>query len=156
MGPVISTEARARIVGYIDEGASSGFDVVCDGRKASAPNAGGTFVGPTIFDRVDPNSRVAREEIFGPVLSIIRAPDLESAIRLANSSPYGNAASIFTQSGGAARTFASQIEAGMVGVNVGVAAPMAFFPFGGVKDSLFGDLRMHGKDGAAFYTQQKW
>ena len=155
MGPVISPEAKARIEGYIDEGTRSGFDVVCDGRKAHAPNAGGTFLGPTIFDRVDPNSRVAREEIFGPVLSIIRAPDLESAIRLANSSPYGNAASIFTQSGGAARTFASQIQAGMVGINVGVAAPMAFFPFGGVKDSLFGDLRMHGKDGAAFYTQQK-
>lgn len=155
MGPVISSEAKTRIEGYIDEGARSGFEVVCDGRKAPAPNDGGTFLGPTIFDRVDPSSRVAREEIFGPVLSIIRAPDLESAIRLANSSPYGNAASIFTQSGGAARTFASKIEAGMVGVNIGVAAPMAFFPFGGVKDSLFGDLRMHGKDGAAFYTQQK-
>lgn len=155
MGPVISAEAKARIEGYIDEGTRSGFEVVCDGRSSAAPNDGGTFLGPTIFDRVDPNSRTAREEIFGPVLSIIRARDLDEAIRIANASAYGNAASIFTQSGGAARTFASKIEAGMVGINVGVAAPMAFFPFGGMKESIFGDLRIHGKDGVAFYTQQK-
>jgi len=155
MGPVISPEAKARIEGYIDDGVRSGFDVVFDGRKTAAPNGGGTFLGPTVFDRVDPKSNVAREEIFGPVLSVVRAPDLDSAIRIANASQYGNAASIFTQSGRAARTFASKIEAGMVGVNIGVAAPMAFFPFGGVKDSLFGDLRIHGKDGVAFYTQQK-
>lgn len=155
MGPVISAEAKARIENYIDEGTRSGFDVICDGRAAIAPNEGGTFLGPTVFDRVDPHSRVAREEIFGPVLSIIRAADLDDAIRIANSSAYGNAASIFTQSGSAARTFATKIQAGMVGINVGVAAPMAFFPFGGVKDSIFGDLRIHGKDGVAFYTQQK-
>jgi malonate-semialdehyde dehydrogenase (acetylating) / methylmalonate-semialdehyde dehydrogenase len=155
MGPVISVDAKARIERYIEEGMRSGFEVVCDGRGAALPTAGGYFVGPTIFDRVDPNSRVAREEIFGPVLSIVRAPDLESAIDIANKSAYGNAASIFTQSGAAARTFATKIQAGMVGVNIGVAAPMAFFPFGGVKESLFGDLRVHGKDGVAFYTQQK-
>ncbi len=155
MGPVISAQAKTRIERYIEEGERSGFDVVCDGRTASTPNPNGTFLGPTIFDRVDPKSRLAREEIFGPVLSVIRAPDLNSAIAVANGSAYGNAASIFTQSGAAARTFASKIQAGMVGINIGVAAPMAFFPFGGVKDSLFGDLRMHGKDGVAFYTQQK-
>jgi malonate-semialdehyde dehydrogenase (acetylating)/methylmalonate-semialdehyde dehydrogenase len=155
MGPVISPEAKSRIESYIEEGVKSGFDVVCDGRKAQRPNGGGYFLGPTIFDRVDASSKIAREEIFGPVLSIVRAPDLDAAINVANKSSYGNAASIFTQSGGAARTFASRIEAGMVGINVGIAAPMAFFPFGGVKESLFGDLRIHGKDGVAFYTQQK-
>jgi malonate-semialdehyde dehydrogenase (acetylating)/methylmalonate-semialdehyde dehydrogenase len=155
MGPVITQAAKTRIEGYIEEGVRSGFAVVCDGRAAASPNPGGNFLGPTVFDRVDPRSRVAREEIFGPVLSIVRAPDLDAAIEVANSSVYGNAASIFTQSGAAARTFASKIGAGMVGINIGVAAPMAFFPFGGVKDSLFGDLRMHGKDGVAFYTQQK-
>ncbi len=155
MGPVISAAAKARIEGYIEEGVRKGFEVVCDGRKRNAPNTGGTFLGPSIFDRVDPDSKLAREEIFGPVLSIIRAPDLEAAIRVVNASAYGNAASIFTQSGSAARTFASKVEAGMVGVNIGVAAPMAFFPFGGMKNSLFGDLRIHGKDGCAFYTQQK-
>lgn len=155
MGPVISTEAKARIEGYIEEGASAGFEVVCDGRHAPAPPGDGTFLGPTVFDRVDPGSRLAREEIFGPVLCVIRAPDLERAIEVSNASAYGNAASIFTLSGGAARTFASKIQAGMVGINIGVAAPMAFFPFGGVKESLFGDLRIHGKDGVAFYTQQK-
>jgi malonate-semialdehyde dehydrogenase (acetylating) / methylmalonate-semialdehyde dehydrogenase len=155
MGPVISSEAKARIESYIDEGVRSHFEVVSDGRKITPPNPGGTFLGPTIFDRVEPSSRVAREEIFGPVLSIIRAPDLDGAIRIANTAAYGNAASIFTQSGAAAQRFASKIEAGMIGVNIGVAAPMAFFPFGGVKDSLFGELRMHGKDGVAFFTQQK-
>jgi malonate-semialdehyde dehydrogenase (acetylating)/methylmalonate-semialdehyde dehydrogenase len=155
MGPVISEDAKSRIEGYIDEGVRSGFEVVIDGRRAASPNGSGTFLGPTVFDRVDPNSKVAREEIFGPVLSIVRAPDLDAAIDIANASQYGNAASIFTTSGAAARTFASKIQAGMVGINIGVAAPMAFFPFGGVKDSLFGDLRIHGKDGVAFYTQQK-
>ena len=110
---------------------------------------------PAIFDRVDPADELAREEIFGPVLAVVRADSLAQAISIANASRYGNAASIFTRDGGAARTFASQIEVGMVGINVGVAAPMAFFPFGGVKDSIFGDLRCHGKDAVAFYTQQR-
>jgi malonate-semialdehyde dehydrogenase (acetylating)/methylmalonate-semialdehyde dehydrogenase len=108
-----------------------------------------------VFDEVDPRSRIAREEIFGPVLSIVRAPDLDASIEVANASEYGNAASIFTQSGAAARKFSSRIEVGMVGVNIGIAAPMAFFPFGGVKESMYGDTRIHGKDGVMFYTQQK-
>lgn len=152
MGPVISEAARTRIVGYIDDGLRTSA-LVSDGRK-NVPSEG-TFVGPTIFDRVDPASPLARDEIFGPVLSIVRVPTLAGAIEVANRSAYGNASSIFTQSGAAAQQFAHAIEAGMVGINVGVAAPMAFFPFGGVKDSIFGDLRMHGKDGVAFYTQQK-
>jgi len=152
MGPVISEQARARIVGYIENGLRTS-ELIADGRK-NVPSEG-TFVGPTIFDRVDPGSELARDEIFGPVLSIVRVRTLEEAIELANRSAYGNAASIFTQSGAAAQTFAHSIQTGMVGVNIGVAAPMAFFPFGGIKDSIFGDMRMHGKDGVAFYTQQK-
>ncbi|HTX02886.1 MAG TPA: CoA-acylating methylmalonate-semialdehyde dehydrogenase [Candidatus Acidoferrales bacterium] len=152
MGPVISEQARTRIVGYIENGLRTS-QLVSDGRK-NVPSEG-TFVGPTIFDRVDPASPLARDEIFGPVLSIVRVPTLNDAIELANRSAYGNASSIFTQSGSAAQTFAHSIAAGMVGINIGVAAPMAFFPFGGVKDSIFGDMRMHGKDGVAFYTQQK-
>ncbi|HEY1728205.1 MAG TPA: CoA-acylating methylmalonate-semialdehyde dehydrogenase [Candidatus Baltobacteraceae bacterium] len=152
MGPVISEQARTRIVGYIENGLRTS-DLVADGRK-NVPSEG-SFVGPTIFDRVDPTSPLARDEIFGPVLSIVRVPTLEAAIELANRSAYGNASSIFTQSGAAAQTFAHSIAAGMVGINVGVAAPMAFFPFGGIKESIFGDMRMHGKDGVAFYTQQK-
>jgi malonate-semialdehyde dehydrogenase (acetylating)/methylmalonate-semialdehyde dehydrogenase len=152
MGPVISEAARTRIVGYIETGLRTS-ELVADGRK-NVPSEG-TFVGPTIFDKVDPSSPLARDEIFGPVLAIVRARTLDDAIAIANRSPYGNAASIFTQSGAAAQKFAHAIEAGMVGINVGVAAPMAFFPFGGIKDSIFGDLRMHGKDGVAFYTRQK-
>jgi malonate-semialdehyde dehydrogenase (acetylating)/methylmalonate-semialdehyde dehydrogenase len=152
MGPVISDQARTRIVGYIENGLQTST-LVADGRK-NVPSQG-SFVGPTIFDRVDPASSLARDEIFGPVLSIVRVPTLDAAIELANRSAYGNASSIFTQSGAAAQAFAHAIEAGMIGVNIGVAAPMAFFPFGGVKDSIFGDMRMHGKDGVAFYTQQK-
>ncbi|MBC5823727.1 MAG: CoA-acylating methylmalonate-semialdehyde dehydrogenase [Candidatus Eremiobacteraeota bacterium] len=155
MGPVISAQAKARIERYIDEGIKSGAKLVHDGRAADAPKGEGTFLGPTVFDHVDPKASIAREEIFGPVLSIVRAPDLDSSIELANASEYGNAASIFTQSGGAARKFSSRIETGMVGVNIGVAAPMAFFPFGGVKESMYGDARVHGKDGVMFYTQQK-
>ena len=154
MGPVISRAAQTRIEAYIDQGVKDGAAVVQDGRAARKPSAG-FFLGPTILDNVDPHSSVAKDEIFGPVLAVIRTQTLDDAIALANSSQFGNAASIFTQSGGAARAFASGIEVGMVGVNIGVAAPMAFFPFGGVKDSLFGDSRIHGKDGVAFYTQQK-
>lgn len=152
MGPVISERARTRIVGYIETGLRTST-LVADGRK-NVPSQG-TFVGPTIFDKVDPSSQLARDEIFGPVLAIVRAPTLDEAIAIANRSAYGNASSIFTQSGAAAQKYAHSIEAGMVGINVGVAAPMVFFPFGGIKDSIFGDLRMHGKDGVAFYTQQK-
>ncbi|MBV8602041.1 MAG: CoA-acylating methylmalonate-semialdehyde dehydrogenase [Candidatus Eremiobacteraeota bacterium] len=152
MGPVISEQARERIVGYIDDGLRTS-ELVVDGRK-NVPERG-TFVGPTIFDNVDPSAPLARDEIFGPVLAVVRVPTLDAAIELANRSTYGNASSIFTQSGGAAQRFAHAIEVGMIGVNVGVAAPMAFFPFGGMKDSIFGDLRAHGKDGVAFYTQQK-
>jgi malonate-semialdehyde dehydrogenase (acetylating) / methylmalonate-semialdehyde dehydrogenase len=152
MGPVVSDEALARVSGYVDRARKSGATVLLDG---GATPKDGSFLAPVIFDDVNPNSELATEEIFGPVLAIVRTPSLDDAITIANRSRYGNASSIFTTDGGSAREFAARIEAGMVGVNIGVAAPMAFFPFGGIKDSIFGDLRCHGKDAVAFYTQQR-
>jgi len=152
MGPVVSDEALARIRGYVERARSAGVEMLLD---SGAVPSGGFFAAPVIFDRVDPSSELVRDEIFGPVLAIVRADSLDEAIDIANRSRYGNASSIFTRDGGAARSFAARIEVGMVGVNVGIAAPMAFFPFGGVKDSIFGDLRCHGKDAIAFYTQQR-
>jgi malonate-semialdehyde dehydrogenase (acetylating) / methylmalonate-semialdehyde dehydrogenase len=152
MGPVVSDEAIERINGYVERAQRDGARMLLG---AAAVEASGSFLSPVIFDRVDPSTELAREEIFGPVLAIVRAETLDDAIEIANSSRYGNAASIFTADGGAARTFASRVAVGMVGVNIGVAAPMAFFPFGGVKESIFGDLRCHGKDAVAFYTQQR-
>jgi malonate-semialdehyde dehydrogenase (acetylating)/methylmalonate-semialdehyde dehydrogenase len=153
MGPVVSDDAIARIDGYVSRARDAGAVMLCG--DAAVDRRAGTFVAPVIFDRVDPASELARDEIFGPVLAIVRVATLDDAIALANSSRYGNAASIFTGDGGSARTFASRIAVGMVGINVGVAAPMAFFPFGGVKESIFGDLRCTGKDAVAFYTQQR-
>ena len=115
----------------------------------------GFFLGPTIFDHVTPEMTIAREEIFGPVLSVIRVKTLDEAIALVNSSRFGNATSIFTGNGKAARDYSAKVEAGMVGINIGVAAPMAFFPFAGWKNSFFGDLHAHGKDAVMFYTEQK-
>ena len=153
MGPVVSDDALARVTGYVERAiASGGARVLLEPR--GVPD-GGAFAAPVIFDHVDPASELARDEIFGPVLAIVRASSLDEAIAIANGSRYGNASSIFTRDGGSARTFASRIEVGMAGINVGIAAPMAFFPFGGVKDSIFGDLRCHGKDAIAFYTQQR-
>ncbi len=152
MGPVVSDDAISRIRGYVERARSDGAAVLLD---AGATPGGGSFAAPVIFDRVDPSGELVRDEIFGPVLAIVRAGSLDEAIAIANASRYGNASSIFTRGGGAARTFAARIEVGMVGINVGIAAPMAFFPFGGVKDSIFGDLRCHGKDAVAFYTQQR-
>jgi malonate-semialdehyde dehydrogenase (acetylating)/methylmalonate-semialdehyde dehydrogenase len=152
MGPVVSDDAIARIRGYVERGRTAGVRVLLDSGEVPRD---GYFTSPVIFDDVDASSELARDEIFGPVLAIVRAASLDDAIAIANGSRYGNAASIFTRDGGAARTFAARIEVGMVGINIGVAAPMAFFPFGGVKDSIFGDLRCHGKDAVAFYTQQR-
>ena len=152
MGPVVSAEALARIRGYVERARAGGAQLLLDGGDVPKD---GMFAAPVIFDRVDPESELARDEIFGPVLAMVRTDSLDEAIAVANRSQYGNASSIFTRDGGAARTFASRIEVGMIGINVGVAAPMAFFPFGGVKESIFGDLRCHGKDAVAFYTQQR-
>jgi malonate-semialdehyde dehydrogenase (acetylating)/methylmalonate-semialdehyde dehydrogenase len=153
MGPVVTSEHKARVVGYIEKGVSEGAVPLCDGRHVG--NKDGFFVGPTIFDKVTPDMTIAREEIFGPVLSVLRTPDLDGAIELVNRSAFGNATAIFTNDGRAAREYQARVEVGMVGVNIGVAAPMAFFPFAGWKGSFFGDLHAHGKDAVYFYTEQK-
>ena len=154
MGPLVTSDHCRKVAGYIEKGVAEGARPLCDGRELR-PGNGGFFLGPTIFDNVTPDMTIAREEIFGPVLSVIRVKTLDDAIRLVNQSPFGNATSIFTGSGKAAREYSSRIEVGMVGVNVGVAAPMAFFPFAGWKNSFFGDLHAHGKDAVSFYTEQK-
>jgi malonate-semialdehyde dehydrogenase (acetylating)/methylmalonate-semialdehyde dehydrogenase len=156
MGPVISARHRERVLGYIEQGKAEGADLVLDGRAVrveSRPE--GFFVGPTIFDSVSPSMAIGREEIFGPVASICPVRDLDHALSLVHAHPNANATSIFTSSGKAAREFARLADASMVGVNIGVAAPMAYFPFGGAKDSFFGDLKVHGRDAFQFYTDQK-
>jgi malonate-semialdehyde dehydrogenase (acetylating)/methylmalonate-semialdehyde dehydrogenase len=156
MGPLINEEQRRRVLDAIDRGAREGGRLVLDGRSAVAVGRPhGCFVGPTVFDAVTPEMFVGREEVFGPVVGVMRAKDLNEALTLTNRSRYGNSASLFTQSGAAAREFRARAQAGMLGVNLGVPAPMAFFSFGGWKQSLFGDLSAHGADAVAFYTRQK-
>jgi malonate-semialdehyde dehydrogenase (acetylating)/methylmalonate-semialdehyde dehydrogenase len=153
MGPLVTSDHHKKVAGYIEKGVAEGAVALCDGRTANREN--GYYLGPTIFDKVTPDMTIAREEIFGPVLSVIRVETLEDAIELVNNCPFGNTTSIFTGDGKAARDYSQKIEVGMVGVNIGVAAPMAFFPFSGWKASFFGDLHAHGKDAVAFYTEQK-
>ncbi len=153
MGPVIRREARDRIGEYVERALGEGAELLVDGR-AGVPSRG-YFVRPTILDRVRPDMAVAREEIFGPVLSVIRVGTVEEGVALVNRSKYGNAASIFTRSGHDAWFFRNRVEAGMVGINIGVAAPMAFFPFAGWKGSFFGDLHATGKDAVRFYTETR-
>jgi malonate-semialdehyde dehydrogenase (acetylating)/methylmalonate-semialdehyde dehydrogenase len=153
MGPVIRDDSRQRLVRYLEQGVGEGARVALDGRKRAQGD--GFFVGPTILDGVKPESTVAREEIFAPLLAVIRSPTVEDAVALVNRSRFGNAASIFTRSGRDAWYFRRHVEAGMVGVNVGVAAPMAFFPFAGWKASFFGDLHATGKDAVRFYTETR-
>ena len=156
MGPLISREHRDRVAELIESGASEGAAILSDGRSVkvdAAPN--GFYLGATILDHVQHSMRVARDEIFGPVLNVMRMDDLGAAIEAINRSPYGNGASIFTRSGKAAREFKHRVKAGMVGINVGVPASMAWFPFNGWGDSFFGDLHMQGKEGVQFFTQLK-
>src|SRR5438552_501278 len=156
MGPVITRQHRDRVAQLIETGAKEGAKIAADGRGVKvdgAPN--GFFLGATILDEVQANMTVAKEEIFGPVLNVMRFEDLDSAIESANRSPYGNGASIFTRSGKAAREFKHRIQYGMVGINIGVPASMAWFPFNGWNESFFGDLHMQGKEGVQFFTQQK-
>jgi malonate-semialdehyde dehydrogenase (acetylating)/methylmalonate-semialdehyde dehydrogenase len=154
MGPLVTGDHCAKVAGYVDKGVAEGATPLVDGRQHKS-GGGGFYLGPSIFDNVTPEMTIAREEIFGPVLSVIRVGTLDDAINLVNRSPFGNATSIFTSNGKSAREYSSRIEVGMVGVNVGVAAPMAFFPFAGWKNSFFGDLHAHGKDAVSFYTEQK-
>jgi malonate-semialdehyde dehydrogenase (acetylating)/methylmalonate-semialdehyde dehydrogenase len=153
MGPVIRQEHRERVAGYLDVAKREGATVALDGRRDFAGD--GFLLGPSIIDHVEPPMRVAREEIFGPVLSVVRADSLEAALAVGKSSPYGNGASIFTRDGYAAREFKRRFKAGMIGVNVGVPAPMAWFPFTGWNQSFFGDLHLQGADSVRFYTRQK-
>ncbi|HEX8310253.1 MAG TPA: CoA-acylating methylmalonate-semialdehyde dehydrogenase [Chthoniobacteraceae bacterium] len=156
MGPLITREHRDRVSELIESGVSEGARIAADGRGVKVSGAPeGFFLGATILDGVETGMHVAREEIFGPVLNVMHMEDLDAAIQLANQSVYGNGASIFTRSGKAAREFKHRVKAGMVGVNIGVPASMAWFPFNGWSDSFFGDLHMQGREGVQFFTQLK-
>jgi malonate-semialdehyde dehydrogenase (acetylating)/methylmalonate-semialdehyde dehydrogenase len=154
MGPVISARHRDRVLGYVDQGIAEGAKLVLDGRTQRLPGEG-FFVGPSVFDAVSPAMKIGREEIFGPVATVCPVADLDEAFRIMDGHPNANATSIFTTSGRSARDFAHRATASMVGVNIGVAAPMAYFPFGGARDSFFGDLKVHGRDAFEFYTDKK-
>jgi malonate-semialdehyde dehydrogenase (acetylating)/methylmalonate-semialdehyde dehydrogenase len=157
VGPVVSCEARDRIRTWIDRGVADGGRLVVDGRAPEGRGLppDGAYVGPTIIDDVAPGAAIVEEEVFGPVLTIVRADSLDHAIAIVNSSRFGNGTSIFTESGAAVRRYRHDVEAGMIGVNIGVAAPVAFFPFSGWKDSFLGDLHAHGTDAVDFYTRKK-
>jgi malonate-semialdehyde dehydrogenase (acetylating)/methylmalonate-semialdehyde dehydrogenase len=156
MGPVITAQSKSRVEGLIQQGADEGADVLVDGRGASVPKyKGGNFIRPTILRDVSPRGGIARTEIFGPVLGLMHVENVEDAIELVNSGSYGNMACLFTSSGAAARKFRYEAQVGNIGVNVGVAAPMAFFPFSGWKDSFFGDLHAQGHHAVEFFTQTK-
>jgi malonate-semialdehyde dehydrogenase (acetylating) / methylmalonate-semialdehyde dehydrogenase len=153
---VISAESKARITRYIDEAEAAGAKVLVDGRGTKVPGKeGGYFIGPTIIDHVTPDMKIAQEEVFGPVLVIVRAPDVNRALEIENASPYGNAASVFTESGGVARYVMEHASAGMVGVNVGVPVPREPFSFGGWNDSKFGVGDITGRGSIEFWTQSK-
>ncbi len=154
MGPLVDEASRKRVLGYIELGAKEGVDIVLDGRDAKVPDHG-CFVGPTILDNVRPGMQVAEDEIFGPVLSVMREQTLDAALATMNRSSYGNMAVIFTDSGYTARRFQHNAQAGMLGINVGVPAPMAVFPFSGWKDSFFGTLHANGDDAVRFYTEYR-
>jgi malonate-semialdehyde dehydrogenase (acetylating)/methylmalonate-semialdehyde dehydrogenase len=156
MGPVISAESKQRIESLVDKGVSEGAKVLVEGRGAKIPvYERGYFIRPTVLEEVNPHGEIARTEIFGPVLSLMHAQTIDEAIALVNEASYGNMACLFTSSGAAARKFRYEVQAGNIGINVGVAAPMAFFPFSGWKDSFFGDMHAQGRDAIEFYTQQK-
>ena len=154
MGPVISATHRERVLSYVEKGVAEGARLVADGRARKLPREG-FFVGPTVFDQVSLDMSIGREEIFGPVATVAPVTRVEDVFQMMRQHPNANATSIFTSSGKAAREFSHRATASMVGVNIGVAAPMSYFPFGGARDSFFGDLKVHGRDAFAFYTDQK-
>lgn len=155
LGPVIRDTHKDKTVSYIDSGVEEGAKLICDGRLDQASKGQGYFLGATIFDDVKPGMKIWNEEIFAPVLSIIRVDTLEEAIAIANKSDFANGACLYTDSAKAVRTFRTKMDAGMLGINLGVPAPMAFFPFSGYKKSFYGDLHANGKDGVNFYTRKK-
>ena len=154
MGPVVTAQARDRIVGYIDQGVDAGATAVVDGREIEK-DGDGFWVGPTLFDHVGTDMSIYKDEIFGPVLSVVRVPTLQDAVELINANSYANGTAIFTNSGQAARIFQRRVQVGMIGINIPIPVPMAFYSFGGWKDSLFGDHHIHGPEGIRFYTRGK-
>jgi malonate-semialdehyde dehydrogenase (acetylating)/methylmalonate-semialdehyde dehydrogenase len=156
MGPLITRQHLDKVRGYVDQGVHDGAELLADGRALKVPGReNGFFLGPTLFDRVSPAMSIYREEIFGPVLSTVRVKTYDEAIALIHAHPYANGVALFTNDGGAARKFQSEIQVGMVGVNVPIPVPMAYYSFGGWKQSLFGDLHIYGRDGVHFYTRNK-
>ena len=156
MGPLVTAQHRDKVAGYVDAGEAAGATIVVDGRTISPDAEGeGFFVGPTLFDNVTTDMSIYQDEIFGPVLSVVRVETYDQALELINSNPYGNGTAIFTNDGGAARRFENEVEVGMVGINVPVPVPMAYYSFGGWKNSLFGDTHAHGTEGVGFFTRGK-
>jgi malonate-semialdehyde dehydrogenase (acetylating)/methylmalonate-semialdehyde dehydrogenase len=160
MGPIVSAVARQRIAGYVEQGVSQGAKLLVDGRDFQGAAAGpgcdaGFWIGGTLFDDVSPDMTIYKEEIFGPVLSCVRAKDLKGAVDLINAHEYGNGVSLFTRDGNTAREFSRRVQVGMVGVNAPIPVPMAWHGFGGWKKSLFGDMHAYGEEGMRFYTKQK-
>jgi malonate-semialdehyde dehydrogenase (acetylating)/methylmalonate-semialdehyde dehydrogenase len=156
MGPLVTGVHRDKVKGYIETGVAEGAKVVVDGRDVVPDSDGeGYFIGPTLFDNVTKDMTIYKEEIFGPVLSVVRADTYEEALKLINDHPYGNGTAIFTNDGGAARRFQNEVEVGMIGINVPIPVPMAYFSFGGWKASLFGDTHAHGTEGVHFFTRGK-
>ncbi len=156
MGPLVTGEHYAKVRSYVDAGVEEGAQLVVDGRAVREASWGeGFFLGGSVFDRVTPEMRIYRDEIFGPVLGVVRVRTAEDALRLCNEHPFGNGVALFTRDGGVARTFAHRVQIGMVGINVPIPVPMAFHSFGGWKRSLFGDHAIHGAEGVRFYTRLK-
>jgi malonate-semialdehyde dehydrogenase (acetylating) / methylmalonate-semialdehyde dehydrogenase len=156
MGPLVTREHRDKVAGYLDTGRDQGATVAADGREHELyRSSNGFFLGVSLLDHVTPDMDCYRDEIFGPVLSVARAPDYDEALRLVNDNPYGNGVAIFTRDGGAARRFQMEATAGMIGVNVPIPVPVGYYSFGGWKDSMFGDTHMYGAEGIHFYTRGK-
>jgi malonate-semialdehyde dehydrogenase (acetylating) / methylmalonate-semialdehyde dehydrogenase len=156
MGPLVTGVARDKVAGLIETGVNEGAKLVLDGRGVRVEgHEEGFYVGPTLFDEVRPHMEIYKQEIFGPVLIVLRVADIDEAIQMINDNPYGNGTAIFTANGAAARKFQNEVQVGMIGVNIPIPVPMAFYSFGGWKDSLFGDLHVHGPEGVAFYTRGK-
>jgi len=156
MGPVVTRQAQERVATYVEGGAADGASLVVDGRGLRVEgHEDGFFVGPCLLDQVTPAMKVYQDEVFGPLLVVLRADTLDDALDLVNANPYGNGTAVFTNSGEAARTFQRRVTVGMIGINVPIPVPMAFYSFGGWKDSLFGDRHVHGPEGVGFYTRAK-
>ena len=156
MGPLVTAVHRDKVAGYVQAGVDAGATLVVDGREVRPDGApGGFWLGPTLFDNVSADMSIYTDEIFGPVLSVLRVQSYDEALRLVNEHPYGNGTAIFTNDGGAARRYQNEVEVGMVGINVPIPVPMAYYSFGGWKSSLFGDSHAHGTEGVQFFTRGK-